>query len=194
MVTKRPSKIILCFFLCAMLSNISTATDDANTSAGSRRPGEAERFFIRALGLREDVNEVEIVKLLDIPDKQIFATALVSYRRISSATPKLLQIVNDANTLLPAKIAAADTLCDFGNKEWMPTIKALSLDPNSIVSRDPLRIKVAGLFARAGDYSQFEIVATAIRDKKDYVRSSATYSWEILGIRLTRLQIQQQNY
>lgn len=175
MVTKRPGKIVLCFFLCALLTSISITADTANTSAGSRRPGDAERFFIGALGLREDVNDVEIVKLLDIPDKQIFAMALVRYRKISSAVPKLLQIVNDANTLLPAKIAAADALCDFGNKEWMPTIKALSLDPNGIIARTPLKIKVAGLLARAGDYSQFEIVATAVSDSTNYVRSSAIY-------------------
>jgi len=177
MFTKRSIKMICWFFLCTLLINMSMATDIRKTPVGRRtcEQTNAEKDFLTLLGLREDVNDAEIIQLFDIPEKQIFAMGVVSYRKISSATPKLLQIVNDANTFIPAKIAAADTLCDFGNKEWIPIIKALSLDPNSIVARNPLRIKVAGLLARAGDYSQFEIVAAAVSDRRKYVRSSAIY-------------------
>jgi hypothetical protein len=174
MFTKRPNKRAICLFLCVLFVSVSTATDARKTAPG-RRPcaqDSAEKYFLTLLGLREDVNDAEIIELLDIPEKQLFAMGLVSYRKISSATPKLLQIVNDANTFLPAKIYAADTLCDLGNREWMPTIKPLSLDPNSIIARTTLKIKVAGLLARAGDYSQFEIVAAAVIDSKHYVRFS----------------------
>jgi len=176
MVTKRPSKMIFWFFLCALLTNISMATDRANTSSGRRSPGLVEKTLYRELGLSEDVNDSVIIQLLDNPDKRRNAVILlIRYRRISSATPKLLQIFNDDKTNVFTKIAAAEALCDFGNKEWMPTIKALSLDPNGIIARTPLKIKVAGLLARAGDYSQFEIVATAVSDSTNYVRSSAIY-------------------
>ncbi len=174
MFAKCPNRRAICLFLCVLLVNVSTATDARKTSAGRRTCAQAsaEKDFLTLLGLREDVNDTEIIQLLDIPEKQIFAMGVVMYRKISSATPKLLQIVNEANTLLPAKICAADTLCGLGNKEWMPTIKALSLDPNSIVARTTLKIKVAGLLARAGDYSQFEIVAAAVSDRREYVRFS----------------------
>ena len=174
MFTKRPNKRAICLFLCVLLMNVLTATDARKTPAGRRicELANAEKDFLTLLGLREDVSDTEIVQLLDIPEKQIFAMGVVKYRKISSAASKLLQIVNDTDTLLPAKICAADTLCSLGNKEWVPTIKSLSLDPNSIVARTTLSIKVAGLLARTGDYSQFEIVAGAIGDSGKYVRFS----------------------
>ncbi len=174
MLSKRSGKTAVCFFLLALLPNVSLATPDERPCPGRRTCAQdsPEKYFLTLLGLREDANDTEVIQLLGIPEKQLFAMGLVSYRKISSGTPKLLQIVNDANTFLPAKIYAADTLCDLGNREWMPTIKALSLDPNSIITRTTLKIKVAGLLARAGDYSQFEIVAAAVIDSKHYVRFS----------------------
>lgn len=174
MLSKCSGKTAVCFFLLALLPNVSLATADERPCPGRliRAHDSGEECFLTLLGLREDANDTEIIQLLDIPEKQIFAMGVVMYRKTSSAIPKLLQIVNDANTLLPAKICAAHTLCYLGNKEWMPTIKALSLDPNSIIARTTLKIKVAGLLARAGDYSQFEIVAAAVSDSKDCVRFS----------------------
>ena len=59
----------------------------------------------------------------------------------------------------------------------MPAIKALSTDPNSIINRGgPFmshKINVAGLLARAGDYSQFEIVAKGINSSEKPIRSKA---------------------
>ena len=72
MFTKSPSKMIFCFFLCSLLINVSMATDIRKTPAG-RRPCarvQAEKDFLILLGLREDVNDAEIIQLLDIPEKQ----------------------------------------------------------------------------------------------------------------------------
>jgi len=168
-------KTAVCFFLLALLPNVSLATPDERPCPGRRicARDSAEKFFLTLLGLQEDANDTEVIQLLDIPEKQIFAMGVVMYRKTASATPKLLQIVNDSNTLFPAKICAADTLCHLGNKAWMPTIKTMSLDPNGPIAGTSLAIKVAGLLARAGDYSQFEIVAAAVIDSKHYVRFSA---------------------
>ena len=175
MFTQSSIKMIFCLFLWSLLTNMSIATD-IKKSPVSRRPcTDAEKMLLEWLGLREDANDTDVIQLLDIPEKQIFASAVVSYRKTYSAVPKLLQIANDPNTLLPVKIAAADSLCHLGNKEWMPTIKALSLDPNGPIRGTYLAIKVAGMLARAGDYSQFEIVAAAVSERTKHVRSSATY-------------------
>ncbi len=170
MFRKLLSRTVTCFFLCALLTNISASSDDANSSTGRRRCVWAEKMLLAKLGLAEDVNDAEVVDLLDDPDKRTSAVILlIRYRKISSATPKLLLIVNDDNVSIFAKRAAAEALCDFGNREWMPTIKALSSDPNSRL-HIPLKIDLAGLLARTGDYSQFEVVATRIDDNKRSVR------------------------
>jgi len=173
MFTKRPSKMLFWFFLCALLTNISMATDRAITSSECRSPGWAEKMFLTKLGLEEDVNDSKIIQLLDVPNKRISATGLIRYRRISSAIPKLLQIVDSNEMTIPTRIVAAEALCDFGNKEWMPTIKALSTDPNGFISRTPHKFDVAGLLARGGDYSQFEIVASGISSNKQHIRGTA---------------------
>lgn len=173
MFTKLLNKIAVCFLLCTLLTNVSTSTAADSDCQDPNCVSECKELY-DILKLREDANDTEIIQLLDIPDKRTFATLLIRYRKISSATPKLLQIVNDVNdsdATIFAKIAAAKALCDFGNREWMPTIKALSTDPNSVVGRrTPQKIKVAGLLARAGDYSQFVVVAIHIDDNKRSVR------------------------
>jgi len=181
MFTRVLNKMIVCFVLCALLTNISMAdTDDANRPQ-AHRPGIIEKALLRELGLAEDVNDSVIVQLLDIPDKRGNAISLIRYRKISSATPNLLQIFNDSKTSFFKKLSAAKALCDFGNKEWMPTIKALSTDPNGLISRTPINIDVAGLLARAGDYSQFEVVANSISDSRDYIRSMAVHELRNFG-------------
>ena len=168
-------KTTVCFFLLALLPNVSLATADERPCPSRRTCAldSPEKDFLTLLGLREDANDTEVIRLLDIPEKQIFAMGVVMYRKTASATPRLLQIVNDSNTLFPAKICAADTLCYLGNREWMPTIKALSLDPNGPICGTHVAIKIAGMLARAGDYSQFETVAAWIADGKRYGRLSA---------------------
>lgn len=165
--------MIVCALLLAFLTNTSIGAKPAKTPAKPRRMSRAEKSTLRILKLPVDVNDTEIIRLLDVPEKRIHAMALIGRRKISSAVPKLLQIVNDPNTFCIVKIRAADTLCFFGNKEWLPTIKALSTDPNGLIAGTSYAIRVAGLLARAGDYSQFEIVAAAVGDSKYFIRHSA---------------------
>jgi len=187
MITKFLSKAVGCFLLCMLLTNISLATDPRKIPPG-RRCSMVEKWILRDLGLAEDVNDTVIIQLLDAPiDKRLRAISLVRYRKISSAEPKLLQIFNSDNNneiFWLEKIVVAEALCDFGNKEWMPTIKALIEDPNSILNRGGLsesgkiahKIDAAGLLARAGDYSQFEIVANGIGSSEKPIRSKAIHA------------------
>jgi hypothetical protein len=164
-------EIYVLFLLCALMTDnsITEAVAREGSSKG-RHISIAEKSLLRSLGLAEDANDIEIIRLLDVPDKRISAAALVRYKKIYSATPKLLQIVKDDKIFFPAKIVAAKALCDFGNKEWMQPVKLLITDPNSIIAHSPYEIEVAGLLARAGDYSHFEIVKKGINDTKSWVR------------------------
>ncbi len=173
MFTKPPYKMIVCALLLAFLTNTSIGAKPAKRPAKPRSISRAEKSFLRELGLPVDVNDTEIIRLLDVPKKRIYVMGLIERRKISSAVPKLLQIVNDPNTFCIVKIASADTLCFLGNNEWLPTIKALSTDPNDLIAGTSYAIRVAGLLARAGDYSQFEIVAAALGDSKYFIRNSA---------------------
>lgn len=176
MVTKVLNKTIVYVAFCLLLTSISATKSIARLdySKGRTKEGLVEKTLYRELGLSEDVNDSVIIQLLDKPDKRRNAVILlIRYKRISSATPKLLQIFNDDKTNFFTKIAAADALCDFGNKEWIPTIKALSTDPNGFISRTPLKIDVAGLLARAGDYSQFKVVASSVDHNEASIRHVA---------------------
>ena len=170
MFAKCPRKMLSCFFFSALLTNISMAAHSPNTCAGPGRPCfSTEKDLLSLLGLPEDVSDPQIIQMLDISGpRRLFVMSFVRYRKISSAVPKLMQIVNGDKANVFEKVAAAEALCDFGNREWIPTIKKLSIDPNSIFAR--ARLQVAGLLARAGDYSQFEIVTGAIGDSRKYVR------------------------
>ncbi len=166
------SKTVVCFILGILIVNISKGTDRAEEPKG-RHISMAEESLLRELGLKEDVNDIVIIQLLDDPEKRSSAALLISYRKIYSATPKLLQIVNDPNLLPLVRVGAARTLCDFGNKEWVPAIKTFITDPNSTILNTPYAIKVAGLLARAGDYSHFELVAKSTSDSKWWIRHTA---------------------
>jgi hypothetical protein len=134
----------------------------------------AERFLLRELlGLPENATDSQIVDLLTSPDKRNAAILLIRYRRIVSAEPKLLEIVKSDGIHDADKLMAAEALCDFGNKEWLPVVKAITTDPNSYLSRTPLKYDAAGLLARAGDFSQFDVVAKGLSEEKDFIKSRA---------------------
>lgn len=183
MFTKLFEKMVVCALLWGLLTSASTGATDANSSVKGHRPGHVEKMILSRLGLKEDVNDTEIIKLLDISDKTGSVILLIRYRKITKATPKLLQIVDDDNIIIFKRLAAAKALCDFGNKEWMQTIKLLLTDPNTlrIPLHAPLRIDIAGLLARAGDYSQFKIVASHIHHSKRSVRQGAIQALRNFG-------------
>ena len=173
MFIKPLTKGAVCVLFCTFLTIISTGSAVAiNSSVARHSCSSAEKALLAALGLDERVDDSEIIKLLDIPVKRIYASGLIRYRKISSATPKLSQIVSDDKTTIFAKLAAAEALCDFGNKEWINPLKALVTDPNSKVYFS-FKIDVAGLLARAGDYSQFELVAKYAVDENRLSRHFA---------------------
>jgi len=131
----------------------------------------SERRLLAALGLPADASDNQIVGLLDEAGKRPLAIGLIRYRKITSASARLLEIVNDEATVLPIRISAAHGLCDFGNKEWIKPLKALVTDPNSEVYFSS-KIDIAGLLARAGDYSQFQTLSEYIGHPKRYIRSA----------------------
>jgi hypothetical protein len=139
----------------------------------------AEKALLKELGLSEDANDEQILALLDKPDKKKGSVILlIRYKKIYSAIPKLIEILHaeDTNTGITSafnKRWAAEALCDFGNRDWVPLIKAMAADPNSQVNRSPLKYDVAGLLARAGDFSQFDVVVKGLSDEKYFIRSKA---------------------
>lgn len=176
--------LVLClvlgiFLICTSANKIDSTvvskTDSAvvskadSASSINNSDWSAEKMLLAELKLEEDVGDGEIIQLLDVPAKRILATALIRYKKISAAAPKLMDIFNSNDTTIPGKLCAAEALCDFGKKDWMQPIKVL-LANKKHEAFIPLKLDVAGLLARAGDYSQFEIVANQIDNSKCSVR------------------------
>ncbi len=156
-----------CLMACLM---ICAEAAQAQRGTGWWDPADPfEPSLLRDLGLPPDANDAQIVRCLDAPEKVIFAASLVRSRRMTSATPKLVQIVNDPQIHAFGRISAAKALCDFGNRDWLRPVKALSADPNSGLDVST-KISVAGLLARAGDFSQFQFVVSYVADDKDWMR------------------------
>jgi hypothetical protein len=156
---------VWCFILQALL--VVVTVPNAVGSYVSR-----EQMLVKDLGLSSNVTDEEIIKLLDDPRKRIQVVSLIRYRRVSSAVPRLLEILGEEQTSFFSKISMAEALCDFGNKEWIEPIRRLSAELNTPTTL-PYRIRMAGLLARAGDYSQFELVKSNIVNDKKHVRSGA---------------------
>jgi hypothetical protein len=168
--------LVVCVLVPSFRSSIAVA--GSTTSAGRRGTDRTtEDEVLRELHLSKDVSNEEIIRLLEDPNKSIYATLLIRGRRISAAIPSLLQIVNDDKRMIPEKLMATEALCDLGNRDWIKRTKQLVTDPNSRLSvRD--RIYVAGILAKAQDYSQLGLIAGHIADKEDGIRSAAVYALE----------------
>lgn len=171
---------ICCRFLYIIFLGFSTLiTTSVYADAPRGQPDgdfSAERLLLMQAGLPENANDSQIIALLDFPDKRRGAALLIRYRKIVSAGPKLLEIVKSEGIRAADKQMAAEALCDFGNKEWVPIIKAMANDSNSEVNRDiSLKFNVAGLLARVGDYSQFDVIENGLADKKDFIRHNAMF-------------------
>jgi len=146
---------------------------DSGDEAG-RKVSAVEKSLLRSLDLAEDAKEEEIIKLLDDPKKRIFAAGLVRCRKITAAKDKLLELARDEGVDIFTRIAAAEALCDFENKEWIKAIKPLLTEKRSPIARQTaLRLDIAGLLARAGDFSQMDFIAEYVRDEQVDVRKSA---------------------
>jgi hypothetical protein len=179
LVFSKKANLHYIFVLIMIMEIIAFARTDYSVSGREHISEEStEMITLKILGLSEDVNDDVIVQLLDIPNKRIHAITLIEYRKISSAIPKLLQIINDSNNNnanIIDKISASEALCILGNRQWMPIIKALSSDPNGMISRTTHKYEVAGLLAQGGDFSQFEVIVRGLSDEKDFIRSKAIY-------------------
>jgi hypothetical protein len=155
-------------FLFIFLASIALARVDTSTSR--KGCNLVEKMLLRDLGFSEDANDSEIVALLDVRGKRILATSLIERRKIVSAVPKLSAFVEDKTLTLYERINAAETLCTLGNNTWLPIIKEIAEDPNSAKSLDSLKYNVAGLLARAGDFSQFNIIEKGFSDENKDIR------------------------
>lgn len=160
MSAKRAKVIPVVLVLCILL--VEPRTNMA--SQGGRRN---ER-----LGPRTDVNDAEIIRMLDEPLRSMSAMGLISYRKVSAAVPDLLYVLRDERRMMPERFMAATTLCNLGNTDWIKPIKEMSADPNSELSRAH-GVDVAGLLARAGDYSRFDIVAGHLKDREGHTQVNA---------------------
>jgi len=174
--------LIICFTFVACVNGANSQQKYDR----SRKIGTVERWLLRDLNLPADVNDDVIIHLLDDRVKFHSAIGLVRYWKISSAVPKLLEIFNscDPNTgvCLNKKMLTAMALCDFGNTDWVPEIKGFLNDPNRMLpyyykgfrgNRDILldkKIRMAGLLARTGDYSFYDLVASHINDDEKGIR------------------------
>jgi HEAT repeat protein len=139
-----------------------------------RKISTAEKSLLRSLDLAEDANEADIIKLLDDPKKRIFAAGLIRCRKIKAAKDKLLELATDEGVDIFTRIAAAEALCDFENKEWIKAIKPLLTEKRSPIAKQTgLKLDIAGLLARAGDFSQMDFIAVYVRDEQVDVRKSA---------------------
>jgi hypothetical protein len=165
----------LVFSITLLLLMIITANIEAysDSATGRKNRSSAEMNLLRETGLSEDVNDSQIIALLDSQNNRSSAALLIRYRKITSASPKLLEIVNNANIRDVDRLMASEALCDFGNKEWLPTIKAMITDPNVKLSHRAFKYNAAGLLARAGDFSQFDVVVKGLSNEEDYIRSTA---------------------
>jgi len=173
-------KINVAFFICALLANALATETSARTDYSVKGHGRSseespEMMILRELGLSENADDTEILALLDVPGKRVLATSLVERRRIVAGIPKLISIVDDNTETISARITAAEALCTLGDKTWLPTIKAIVTDPNGQLSRSSLKYNAAGLLARGGDFSQYDMVVKGLSDEKDFVRSAAIH-------------------
>jgi hypothetical protein len=171
--------VIICFCILILMSSLENKVI-ARADYSKRdphRPSEesGEVMTLQALGLSEDTNDTEILRLLDVSDKRIFAISLVESRRIIAGIPKLIKIFDNNALTISERVTAAEALCTLGDNSWLSTIKAMATDPNSKLNRMSLQYDAAGLLARAGDYSQFDVVVKGLSDEKDFIRHKAMF-------------------
>lgn len=97
---------------------------------------------------------------LDDPKGRWMAISHIQRNKMSSRIPKLLEVMNlkDSHESVPDKLFAAQTLCEFGNTQWLEPLSKVARNPHiHIIPED--RIHMGVLLARVGDSFGFDILA-----------------------------------
>jgi len=142
---------------------------DANLDSSDRKLREAcgrKREMYRLKMMPDE----EVIRLLDDPRQFLIGISLIKQRKMTAATPILLEITHSESTGSRTKLYAAKTLLSLGNRQWIEPMKGISADPNIPMLR---RLATAGLLAQAGDYTQFEVVSGSLENDDDRIRQEA---------------------
>ncbi|MBN1346715.1 MAG: hypothetical protein JXQ73_28750 [Phycisphaerae bacterium] len=187
MVRKSGRTRILLILFCASSAGSSVTLAATSTAPASWECETPEERILRTMGLKKDAPDSVVIALLDDPRQVYAAMAVLRLRRLASMTPKFLEIVTDEKRHFTVRLQAAEGLCDCGNREWLKTVKGMLKD--QVIKKLPMtKLRIAGLLARGGEYSQFEMVAGHIDHEKKSVRSYAlqalhhfTYSNDVVA-------------
>lgn len=115
----------------------------------------------------------QVIEMLDDRTKFLTAISVITRRTMHSTAPKLLEMIEGEGTPYSDKLFAAKTLLHLGNTEWIKPMRVYCADPNLPISS---RLLAAGLLARGGDYSQFDMVKTSLEGDDEDVRRQAAVS------------------
>ncbi len=163
--------IMSILYLAAMACAASVSWADAPLFGGGN-DWDSQARLLSALDLPRDASNVDIMELFDVPSKRPLVITLVRYRKITSASDRLLQVVNDEDEMLPIRISAAKALNTLGNKQWVEPLRSLVADPNSNIYAGG-RLSIAALLANEGDSSQFKILIDFVNSPQWFNRAKA---------------------
>ncbi|MBE0534054.1 MAG: tetratricopeptide repeat protein [Phycisphaerae bacterium] len=150
-----------------------SARHAVETITAVKAEGYSEPEALAAMGLAADAPDDAIITLPANPDKCILACLVIRYRKLTAATPNLLAVVNDPDTTILAKFFAADALCEMANTEWTAALKMeLGADKYRRLNILSTQVRIAGLLARAGDYSLFRILESTAHSPQQSIRTA----------------------
>ena len=159
--------------ICSMLLIVLPVHLCAKTTSHARRNDwNSEAGLLSALGLPDDASDADIMELFDVPSKRPLVITLIRYRKITSASGRLLQVVSDEDEMLPIRISAAKALNTLGNKQWVEPLRSLVADPNSNIYAGG-RLSIAALLANEGDSSQFKILIDFVNSPQWFNQAKA---------------------
>lgn len=106
---------------------------------------------------------MQMIDRLKDPRMRFNSISNIRRTKLFPAIPELLELmkIEDSRDSFYDKLNAAETLCDFGNKEWIESIKKLSRTTKFPITTEE-KIQIAVLLARAGDCSQFDFLSNYI--------------------------------
>ncbi len=138
-------------------ASASVRQDFVNAQAAENAMRERRLAALTAAGI--DMNSTEaLVKALSTKEVpvQLAAVYLLKERKALSAIPELRRLVNDAATAPLLKVDACDALADLdtGSSNWKRPCAGLLAQQNDAM----VRIRAAGVFARHGDATGWDLV------------------------------------